>query len=117
MNMAKVIAWKVTKGTITEDVSILIKNVHQRLANQGINIDLILTPDCCKQREMLASVFGPSVTVKMDPSFAIQKLEKRFKIRKGDHDHFKHVLKISILYFKQQMTWTQSKMKKHHHQM
>lgn len=83
----QVIAWQVTKGRNTEDVATLIENVHQRLTNQGVNIDLILTPDCCKQRDWLISVFGPRVIVKMDPCFAIQKLEKRFKIRKGDHDH------------------------------
>ncbi|XP_031574299.1 uncharacterized protein LOC116308079 [Actinia tenebrosa] len=83
----QVIAWQVTKGTNSEDVSTLIKNVHQRLTNQGVNIDLILTPDCCEQRDWLTSVFGPRVLVKMDPCFAIQKLERRFKIRKGDHDH------------------------------
>jgi hypothetical protein len=95
----QVIAWQVTRGTSTEDISALVKNVHQRLTSQGVNIELILTPDCCHQKEWLNSIFGPSVQIKMDPYFAIRKLEKRFKIRKGDHDHVQTCLQDFNLVF------------------
>lgn len=83
----QVIAWQATKGTCIEDASLLLQNVHLRLKKHGVEIRLILMAECCKQKEFIQSIFGPNVQVKMDPKLASRRLEKRFKVRAGDHDH------------------------------
>ncbi|EDO39691.1 predicted protein [Nematostella vectensis] len=97
----QVLSWQATKGKDPHDVLPLVRAVYQRLNTQGVTIELILSPDCCSFREPLISIFGSDIQVKMDPAFAVRKLEKRFKIRKCDQEAMKSCLENLSLVFQQ----------------
>ena len=62
--------WQLTKGTAFSQVGTLLKDLKER----SNSIQTVYIDDCCKLRAKIASVFGDSVSVKLDLFHAVQRI-------------------------------------------
>lgn len=76
-----VIAWQLTYGTAFTKVEDLLKGLERRFKQQGKNVDLCFTDNCCSWRKKLQSVFGENFTVKLDVFHAVQRTVKKIPKR------------------------------------
>ena len=73
-NEGKVVTWQLTNGTSFSQVKVLLENLVKRSGSQEINT--IYIDDCCKLREKIKTVFGPTVSVKLDLFHAVQRITR-----------------------------------------
>jgi hypothetical protein len=76
-----VIAWQLTLGTAFDKVEDLLKGLHSRFQNQGRNVKLCFTDNCCTWKRKLQSVFGKELNVKLDLFHAVQRVVNKISKR------------------------------------
>lgn len=81
----KIVKWQFTKGTSFEQVRTVLEDLKSLAQEQGEQIKVVFTDDCCKLRQKIVSVFGSNTAAKLDLFHAVQRITKALRKRHPLH--------------------------------
>ena len=79
----QVLAWQLTKGTSSNEISKLLGGIKER--HSSLDIQYIAVDNCCQIRDKLKNIFGESVKVILDLFHATQRITRKLPTR---HEYF-----------------------------
>ena len=72
----QVVTWQLTKGTSSDQVQTVLRDVFDRSSNQKQTIEVIYVDDCCKVHNKLKAFFDGEVQIKLYLFHAVQRITR-----------------------------------------
>lgn len=94
--IGQVLAWQFTSSTAIDEVTPLLKNLHNRLKDTWLPPRTVFVDNCCQQRQRMRTIFGPDTLVKLDVFHAIQRITTQLPKRHPFFLQCKNDLKFVI---------------------